>query len=146
MNEVRSFVGFDEMCEHLNAVEDSLPYGGVATIALLSSNPVTQSELDKMVYDSVNQGFHLAGNVTVTQTNGNYLMKIPLYKGSPQWAALISFIPLIFAGGLLAYWLISGKAEEFIRQAIIPLLLVGGGMTLLIILATRYPFGAKKTS
>ncbi len=136
----RVFVGTEEMAAYLNSVEESLAAGETATISLRSSGDISQGDLDSMVDQMMNEGFHLAGPVTVgLEPSGDKVMQVSLIKGSPFFAALIPFIPMIFIGGLAAYWVFSGKFQEMVQGTLIPLILVATGATVVIALAINKP-------
>lgn len=136
---MRPFVGFDEMGAYLNSVERQMNQGESATVMMVSSQPATQRDLDQFAYDVTAMGFHLAGPIMQSPANGGCSLSVPLIKGSPIFQMLLPLVPLIFVGGLLGYWIISGKATEFMKGAVIPLLLVAGGITIIIVFMLRKP-------
>lgn len=120
----------------LDTIEDEVSYGDAIILELVGTNGLTQSELDALYKDLATHGFHFSGNITQTHITPLYSLRVPIKKGSPQWAMLIGFIPLIVISGMIAFGIM--KIEQ-ISKAILPLILATGGLVIIAIALTREP-------
>lgn len=120
------FVGttVQELESALNQMEDSLDYGEKAKLQIVSIEPPTKQELEEAYENLILAGFHISHPVVKVE-NGIPLTEIVLRKGSPVWALLIPLIPTIMVGGLIAFGIVKIEA---ITKAIMPILLIGGGL------------------
>jgi len=119
-----------ELGPALNAMESNLAIGQAAVISLVGTNHLTQEGLTKFRADIEAGGFHLAGKLSQTKQGEVYEVKIPLKKGSPQWALLVPMIPLVILAGLIVFGIMSLGA---ITKAILPLIIAIGGFSIVAI-------------
>lgn len=120
-----------ELANALNQMESSLNYGEKAKLSITSFELPNVQELNQFYYDLVSAGFHVS-KPTVRIIQDLSMTEITLTKGSPIWPLLISMIPTIMIGSLVAFGIVKIEA---ITKALVPLLLIAGGVIIATIAA-----------
>lgn len=119
----------EELDYALQQIEDSLNIGDEATLHITSYEAPSQTELEEAYSQSVANGMHMS-RFSTQVINGLSVTSVTLRKGSPiWWAALI--LPATIIIGMITF-AIAGRA---IKEALMPILLVGGGIAVVIIIA-----------
>jgi hypothetical protein len=107
----------DDLRLSLDAMEDSLPSGGKASLQLCTERMPTEEELAEAYLQMTAAGFHLS-YPTASLVEGVPTTQLVLTKGSPQWSLLIPIVPTLFVVGLIAFGI---TRIEAIGKAILPI-------------------------
>ena len=127
-----------ELASALNLMESNLSVGEKARLQIASYNLPDRQALSQFHQDMVSAGFHTSKPVARV-VDGFSLTELVIAKGSPVWALLIPLIPTVMIVGLITFGIVKIEA---ITKALIPLLLVGGGVIVAIIAAIGVSPGA----
>jgi hypothetical protein len=125
----------DELGMALNQMEDSISRGEKAALQIVSQEAPTIQELNEAYNNLIASGFHITRPVTCIM-DGLPVTEMVLTKGSPQWALLIPLIPTVMIVGLIAFGIIK---IETITNALVPILLIGGGVAIAIMAMVTRP-------
>ena len=115
-----------ELATALDQMENSLEEGGRAKLQLIDQVLPTQQELNETYNSLIAAGFHVT-MPTASMQDGWAVTEMILTKGSPFWSLLIPLIPTIMITGLVAFGI---TQIETITSALMPLLLIGGGLVI----------------
>lgn len=119
-----------ELTDALRVMEDSLNDGGRARLQIASYDLPDSQTIDQFYYDLISAGFHTSKPKTKV-IDGIPVTELVLIKGSPAWwALLIPIIPAIMIVGLVAFGI---TRIEVITKALMPLLLVAGGVAVAVV-------------
>lgn len=134
---MKEIVGYSasELPAALSAFESRLNVGEKARIILVSTNYLTQEEIDRFSADLLSAGFH-SSPVVQEKCDNFSSVSFVLAKGSPEWQLLVPMIPTILIVGLIAFGIIK---IETITKAILPVILVAGGLTIIALALIRQP-------
>jgi len=124
-----------DLAAGLTNMEASLPVGGRTQVELCTEILPAQDAIEEFYTHATDNGFHMSRPQTKI-IGGVPTTSFVLIKGSPEWAALITFIPVIITGALVAFGL---ARIETIAKAITPLALILVSGAVIIAIAVRKP-------
>jgi len=133
----REIVGYSQadLSRALDIMESSLELGQKASISICTEALPTNEELDCMHLGMVAEGCHVS-RPTTRLIKGIPTTKFVLRKGSPAWALIIPLLIPLFTIGLIAFGIT--KIGD-ISKAIMPIILVCGGLVIVIAVTMRKP-------
>jgi len=124
-----------ELGTALTLMEDSMGMGQKARITLCTEALPGQEALDAMYYDMQDIGCHLS-RPSASIVGGVPTTEFVLKKGSPQWQMILPLIVPVLILGLITFGIFN---LEGITKALLPIILVAGGLMIVLAVLARKP-------
>jgi len=132
----REIFGYPEdLATGLDLMENSMNLGEKARITLCTEGLPRQESLDAMYDDMKAIGCHLS-RPTARMVGGIPTTEFVLKKGSPQWTMILPLIVPVLISGLITFGIFR---LESITKALMPIILIGGGLMIVLAVLARKP-------
>jgi len=124
-----------ELVRALTLMESSIEFGDKARITFCTETLPTEEDLAAMHLNLLDMGCHLS-RPTARIVGGIPTTEFVLKKGSPVWAAILPLIVPVLILGLITFGIFR---LDTITKALMPIILVAGGLTIVLAVLAQKP-------
>jgi len=124
-----------ELATGLTLMEDSMEMGDKARLTFCTEALPSEDNLEAMYLGMLGIGCHLS-RPTARMVGGIPTTEFVLKKGSPQWEMIIPLIIPLLIIGLITFGIFR---LESISKALMPIILIGGGLMIVLAVLARKP-------